>query len=84
MAYSRQETLRRHGYLAVGEVQALLASVIDRMASLDEGLTREYVMDPFPGGIEHKVVLLCRRRKALLTRLAEQELARIAPPENPA
>jgi hypothetical protein len=44
------------------------------MSQIDEPLAREYVLDPFPGGIEAKIHQMCLRRKALFDRLAENEL----------
>ncbi|MBV9825292.1 MAG: hypothetical protein JO001_06425 [Alphaproteobacteria bacterium] len=83
MASSRRDILRRHGYLSESEVEALIGRVVDRLASIDEAMTREYVIDPFPGGIEHKIALLCRRRKLVLTKLVEQELEHMRPGPKP-
>jgi hypothetical protein len=37
-------------------------------------LAREYVLDPFPGGIEQRIHRLCQRRKMLFDKLAADEL----------
>ena len=60
--------------LPISEVQLLLARIGERMSQIDEPLAREYVLDPFPGGIETKIRQMCRRRKALFDRLAKFEL----------
>ena len=60
--------------LPLSEVQLLLARIGERMSQIDEPLAREYVLDPFPGGIEAKIRQMCRRRKALFDRLARTEL----------
>lgn len=62
------------GYMPVSEVHHMLARISDRMSQIDEPLAREYVIDPFPGGIEHKIHQMCQRRKALFSKLAEDEL----------
>lgn len=62
------------GYIPLSDVQELLERIGDRMSQIDEPLTREYVLDPFPGGIEHKIHQMCERRKALFHKLAEKEL----------
>jgi hypothetical protein len=62
------------GYIPLSEVQLLLERIADRMSEIDEPLTREYVLDPFPGGIERKIHQMCQRRRALFSRLAEDEL----------
>jgi hypothetical protein len=66
--------LLRLGYIPLSEVHRLLARISKRMSQIDEPLAREYVLDPFPGGIEQKIHQLCRRRKALFDKLAENEL----------
>jgi hypothetical protein len=62
------------GYIPLSEVHELLERIGDRMSQIDEPLAREYVIDPFPGGIEHKIHQMCERRKALFSKLAEDEL----------
>jgi hypothetical protein len=62
------------GYIPLSEVHRLLARISARMSQIDEPLAREYVLDPFPGGIEAKIHQLCLRRKALFDKLAENEL----------
>jgi hypothetical protein len=44
------------------------------MSQIDEPLAREYVLDPFPGGIEQRIHRLCQRRKMLFDKLAADEL----------
>jgi hypothetical protein len=62
------------GYIPLNDVHELLERIGDRMSQIDESLAREYVIDPFPGGIEHKIHQMCERRKALFNKLAEDEL----------
>lgn len=62
------------GYLPLSEVHHLLDRIGQRMSQIDEPLAREYVLDPFPGGIEQKIRQMCRRRQALFARLAQEEL----------
>jgi len=62
------------GYIPLSEVHLLLERIGDRMSEIDEPLAREYVLDPFPGGIERKIHQMCQRRRALFNRLAEDEL----------
>jgi hypothetical protein len=62
------------GYIPLSEVHRLLARISERMSQIDEPLAREYVIDPFPGGIEQKIHQMCLRRKALFDKLAESEL----------
>jgi hypothetical protein len=62
------------GYIPLAEVHRLLARIGDRMSEIDEPLAREYLIDPFPGGIEQKIRQMCLRRKALFGKLAEDEL----------
>ena len=62
------------GYIPLSDVHELLERIADRMSQIDEPLAREYVIDPFPGGIEHKIHKMCERRKALFNKLAEDEL----------
>jgi hypothetical protein len=66
--------LLQMGYMPVSEVHHLLERIGDRMSQIDEPLAREYVIDPFPGGIERKIHQMCERRKALFHKLAEDEL----------
>jgi hypothetical protein len=66
--------LLQMGYMPVSEVHHLLERIGDRMSQIDEPLAREYVIDPFPGGIEKKIHQMCERRKALFSKLAEDEL----------
>jgi hypothetical protein len=62
------------GYIPLSEVQLLLERIGDRMSQIDEPLAPEYVLDPFPGGIERKIHQMCQRRKALFLRLIQDEL----------
>jgi hypothetical protein len=66
--------LLQMGYMPVSEVHHLLERIGDRMSQIDEPLAREYVIDPFPGSIERKIHQMCERRKALFSKLAEDEL----------
>jgi hypothetical protein len=66
--------LLQMGYMPVSEVHHLLDRIGDRMSQIDEPLAREYVIDPFPGGIERKIHQMCERRKALFHKLAEDDL----------
>lgn len=52
----------------------MLERIGDRMSQIDEPLAREYVLDPFPGGIEQKIRQMCQRRKALFNRLVQSEI----------
>ena len=74
MAAQLSRALLKLGYIPLGEVQTLLERIGDRMSQIDEPLAREYVLDPFPGGIEQKIHQMCQRRKALFARLVESEL----------
>lgn len=74
MAAQLSRVLLQLGYIPVSEVHRLLARIGDRMSQIDEPLAREYVLDPFPGGIEEKIRQMCLRRKALFARLVEDEL----------
>ncbi|HWB48420.1 MAG TPA: hypothetical protein VG651_04865 [Stellaceae bacterium] len=82
MAAQLSRVLLQLGYIPLSEVHHLLTRIGDRMSQIDEPLAREYVIDPFPGGIEQKIHRMCQRRKALYDKLAEEELraeqARIA------
>ena len=60
--------------IPITEVHQLLERIGDRMSQIDEPLAREYVIDPFPGGIERKIHQMCQRRKAIFSKLAEDEL----------
>jgi len=62
------------GYMSLQDVHELLSRIGERMNQLDEPLAREYVLDPFPGGIEQKIHQMCQRRKVLYERLARVEL----------
>jgi len=62
------------GYMSLQDVYELLSRIGERMNQLDEPLAREYVLDPFPGGIEQKIHQMCQRRKVLYERLARVEL----------
>ncbi len=64
----------QQGYIQLSEVHLLLERIGDRMSQIDEPLAREYVLDPFPGGIEQKIRQMCQRRKALFNRLVQSEL----------
>ena len=74
------------GYIPLSEVHHMLERIGDRMSQIDEPLAREYVIDPFPGGIERKIHQMCQRRKALFHKVAEDELQaeqeRLASPES--
>jgi hypothetical protein len=61
-------------YIPLNDVHELLSRIGHRMSQIDEPLAREYVLDPFPGGIERKIHQMCQRRKALFDRLAKDEL----------
>jgi hypothetical protein len=61
-------------HIPLSEVHQLLDRIGQRMSEIDEPLAREYVLDPFPGGIEAKIRQMCLRRKALFDRLARHEL----------
>ena len=68
------KVLLQLGYIPLSDVHELLERISDRMSQIDEPLAREYVIDPFPGGIEQKIHQMCQRRKALFNKLAEDEL----------
>jgi hypothetical protein len=72
-----ERILQRLGYVRIGEIDQLLVRIGQRLAEVDEPMTREYVLDPYPGGIEHKVRLLCQRRKTFFDRTAQEELAHV-------
>ena len=74
MAARISRLLLRLGYIPLGEVHRLVARIGDRMSQIDEPLAREYVLDPFPGGIEQRIHRLCQRRKMLFDKLAADEL----------
>lgn len=74
MAAQVNRALLQLGYIPLSDVQHLLERVSDRMSQIDEPLAREYVLDPFPGGIELKIHQMCQRRKALFARLVQSEL----------
>ncbi len=74
MAAQLSRVLLQLGYIPLSEVHQLLGRIGDRMSQIDEPLAREYVIDPFPGGIEQKIRLMCQRRKVLFNKLAEEEL----------
>lgn len=74
MAAQLSRVLLQLGYIPLSEVHSLLARIGDRMSQIDEPLAREYVLDPFPGGIEQKIRRMCERRKALFARLVQDEL----------
>jgi hypothetical protein len=40
-------------------------------------MAREFVLDPQPGGIEHKISLMCQRRQAVLAHIVEEELGKL-------
>jgi hypothetical protein len=77
MARFRDRLFRQLGYVPASEVLALLDRLCDRVEQLDEPMAREFVLDPQPGGIEHKISLMCKRRKVTITRLAAEEFARL-------
>jgi hypothetical protein len=62
------------GFVPLSDVHELIERIGDRMSQIDEPLAREYVIDPFPGGIEQKIRQMCQRRKAIFSKLAEDEL----------
>jgi hypothetical protein len=74
LAAQISRVLLQLGYIPLSEVHRLLARVGDRMSRIDEPLAREYVLDPFPGGIEQKIHRLCRRRKAIFDKVVADEL----------
>jgi hypothetical protein len=74
LAAQNSRAMLQLGYIPLSEVQLLLARLSERMSEIDEPLAREYVLDPFPGGIEAKIRQMCLRRKALFDRLAKVEL----------
>ena len=74
---ARHDILHRHGYVALSEMREMLARLCQRMAELDEPMAREYVLNAPSGAIEHEIKLMCKRRGAILSRLAEAELGRI-------
>ncbi|HVH81863.1 MAG TPA: hypothetical protein VM782_20865 [Stellaceae bacterium] len=78
MKSSRHEILHRHGYVAVTEMRDMLDRLCRRMAELDEPMAREYVLNAPSSLIEHEIRRMCKRRRAILHRLAEAELGRIA------
>ena len=78
MKTSRHEILHRHGYVALTEMRDMLARLCQRMEELDVPMAREYVLNAPSGTIEHEIRLMCKRRRAILHRLAEAELGRIA------
>jgi hypothetical protein len=74
LAVQISRVLLQLGYIPLSEVHQLLARIGDRMSQIDEPLAREYVLDPFPDGIEQKIHRLCQRRKMLFDKLAADEL----------
>lgn len=74
MAAEFSRVLLELGYIPLSDVHLMLERIGDRMSQIDEPLAREYVIDPFPGGIEQKIHQMCQRRKALFARLAQDEL----------
>jgi hypothetical protein len=78
MAGLRDRVLRRLGYVPASDVRELLGRLCRRLGQLDEPMAREFVLDPQPGGIEHKISLMCRRRQAVLAHVAEEELGKLA------
>ena len=66
--------LLRQGYMSLTDVEALIARIGERMAAIDGHLAREYVIDPMPGGIQHKIELMCRRRRSVFEKIAAEEL----------
>ena len=78
MKSSRHEILHRHGYVALTEMRDMLDRLCRRMEELEEPMAREYVLNAPSSGIEHEIKRMCRRRRAILHRLAEAELGRIA------
>jgi hypothetical protein len=74
LAAQLSRVLLQLGYIPLSEVHQLLDRIDDRMSQIDEPLAREYVLDPFPEGIERKIHQMCQRRKALFQKLAEDEL----------
>jgi hypothetical protein len=74
VAAQLSRVLLQLGYIPLSEVHQLLDRIGDRMSQIDEPMAREYVIDPFPGGIEQKIHQMCQRRKAIFHKLAEDEL----------
>ena len=74
MAAQISRLLLRLGYIPLGEVHRLVARIGDRMSQIDEPLAREYLLDPFPDGIEKRIHRLCQRRKTLFDKVAADEL----------
>ena len=74
MAPHLSRVLLELGYIPLSDVHELLERIGNRMSQIDEPLAREYVIDPFPGGIERKIHQMCQRRKAIFCKLAEDEL----------
>jgi hypothetical protein len=74
LAAQISRVLLQLGYIPLSEVHQLLARIGNRMSQIDEPLAREYVLDPFPGGIEQRIHRLCERRKTLFDKLAADEL----------
>jgi len=74
LAAQLSRVLLHLGYIPLSKVHQLLERIGDRMSQIDEPLAREYVIDPFPGGIEQKIHQMCERRKAIFHKLAENEL----------
>jgi len=64
----------RLGYIPVDAVDQMLERIGRRLGQLDEPLAREYVLDPFPDGIEERIHRLCQRRRTVYARLAADEL----------
>ena len=74
MAAQISRVLLQLGYIPLSEVHQLLARIGNRMSQIDEPLSREYVLDPFPGGIEQRIHRLCERRKMLFEKVVADEL----------
>jgi hypothetical protein len=77
MTHSIRKILRRKGYVTLSEVRDLLARVCRRVEEFDEPMAREYMLNPYPGGIEHMIGRMCDRRKVVLLHIADEELNRI-------
>ena len=74
MAVPISRVLLQMGYIPLSEVHQLLARIGERLSQIDEPLAREYVLDPFPGGIEQKIRRMCQRRKTLFDKVVADEL----------
>ncbi len=74
LAAQIRRLLLQFGYIPLTDVRRLLARIGSRLGQIDEPLSREYMLNPFPGGIEQRIHRLCRRRRVLFDKLAAAEL----------